>query len=408
MHRPHDKQLVTSGRAGVLLCVMAYAYGTPHSPQTPLGPLSAPLVRATTHALADAEAIRAHSAGEKHGDFYPRYGHSNGVLWESLVATEEGAEGAVAFGSGMAAVHAAIWAHLRSGDRILVQEQVYGGTESLVLHEFPRCGVLVDRFDAHAPGALERGLEQRPKLVMLESPINPTLRLVDLAAAAAACRKAGAISVVDGTFAPPPLQQALALGIDLVVHSATKYYGGHSDVMAGVVAGSHALLGHLATYRARTGAILAPDLAWLLCRSHPTLRLRVEHQVRSAERLALGLQVLTGAGGKLVAVAYPGLVSHPDHALCLRQMRGGGALVTITVHGGLEAARRVFDGLQVIARGPSLGGVESLASIPRFTTHARVPQEVLRRNGIADGMIRISVGLEEPERLVADVAQSLG
>lgn len=399
---------MTSAVAAGLLGGMAYSYGTPRPPETPLGPLSAPLVRATTHALPDAESIRAHSTGERSGDFYPRYGHGNGMLWESLVAAEERAEGAVAFGSGMAAVHAAIWAHLRAGDRVLVQEQVYGGTEGLVLHEFPRSGLVVDRFDALAPGALEAGLAKRPKLVMLESPINPTLRLVDLAAAAKACRAAGAISVVDGTFAPPPLQHALALGIDLVVHSATKYYGGHSDVMAGVVAGSHALLANVVSYRARTGAILAPDLAWLLCRSHPTLHLRVEQQVRNAERLATALTELAGQKGKLAAVAYPGLPSHPDHALCARQMRGGGALVTITVAGGLEGARRTFDRFRVIARGPSLGGVESLGSIPRFTTHARVPPEVLARNGIADGMIRISVGLEAPDHLVADVVQALG
>ena len=386
---------------------MDYPYGTPRGHEVPAGPLSAPVVRATSHAMPDAETILAYSSGSKSGDFYPRYGHSNGISWESLVATQERAEGAVAFGSGMAAVHAAMWAHLRAGDRILVQEQVYGGTEGIVLHELPRCGVVVDRFDALLAGALERGLEKRPKLVMLESPINPTLRLVDLAAAALACKKAGAISVVDGTFAPPPLQHALELGIDLVVHSATKYYGGHSDVMAGVVAGRHALLAEVARYRGRTGAILAPDLAWLLCRSHPTLKLRVDAQVKNAEQLARALEAQMRQDSRLRAVAYPGLPSHPDHALCKRQMRGGGALVTITVAGGLEAARRTFDRFLVIARGPSLGGVESLGSIPRFTTHARVPPEVLVRNGIDDGMIRISVGLEEPERLLGDVLQAL-
>jgi methionine-gamma-lyase len=364
-------------------------------------------VRATTHALPDAEAIRAFSVGERHGDFYPRYGHSNGTLWESLVAEAEHAQGAVAFASGMAAMHAAISALVRAGDRVLIQEQVYGGTEALALHELPRCGVDVLRFDALDREALARGLAAAPKVVVLETPINPTLRLIDLREAATLCRAAGAVSVVDGTFAPPPIQRPLDLGIDLVVHSATKFYGGHSDVMAGVVAGGASHLQEIVKLRSRTGAILAPDPAWLLCRSFPTLELRVLEQQRNAAAVASSLDALRARDERIVAVSYPGLPSHADHALAQRQMRGGGALVTITVAGGLEGARRTFDRLRHVAKGPSLGGTEALASLPRFTTHARVPPEVLARNGIHDGMLRLSIGLGDPALVTKDIQQAL-
>ena len=385
----------------------SHPYGVPQAEHAPQGPLAPDLGRATAHALASAEAVRAHSAGEVYGDFYPRLGHANGWQWECLVAAAERSEGAVAFASGMAAMHAAVLGHCGAKDRVLVAEQIYGGTEGLVTKDLPRFGVEVERFDALDPGALARGLERPARLVLLETPINPTLRIVDLVAAAALCRKAGALLVVDGTFAPPPVQFACGLGADLVVHSATKFYGGHTDVMAGVVAGTHAALAAVVAFRTRSGGVLAADPAWLLCRSMATHALRVERQQQNARICAEALAAGAGKGAPIEAVSYPGLAAHPDHALAARQMHGGGGLVTVTVRGGLEGARATFERLRRIARAPSLGGVESVASIPRFTTHARVEPAVLRRNGIADGMLRLSIGVGDPELVIQDLRQAV-
>ncbi|MEC7725316.1 MAG: aminotransferase class I/II-fold pyridoxal phosphate-dependent enzyme, partial [Planctomycetota bacterium] len=247
--------------------MFAPLYGTPRPHQPPLGPLSPLLDRSSTSAQPDAETLRARGVAEQTGDFYQRLGHRNGREFESLVAALEGAEGAVAFGSGMAAMSGALGALLSHGDRVLVADQVYGGTSAFVTEDLPRFGVTVDRFSAVDLETLRAQLERPASAVVFESPINPTLRVVDIAAVVAMAREAGAVTVFDGTFSPPPIQRALDLGVDLVVHSATKFLGGHSDVLAGVVAGRHAHLGAIEAWRRRTGGTLSPDSAWLLQRS---------------------------------------------------------------------------------------------------------------------------------------------
>ena len=382
-------------------------YGTPRAHATPLGPLVPPLVRATTSGQPDADTLRALGSGERAGEFYQRVGHVNCRQWESLVAAHEGADGAVAFASGMAAISGALCAHLRAGDRVLLAEEIYGGTSGFALHDLVRFGVAVDRFSALDLPGLRAQLERPARMVVFESPINPTLRVADVRAIARLARAAGAITLFDGTFAPPPVQQALALEVDLVVHSATKFYGGHSDVLAGVVAGSHALLGPIEGWRRRAGAVLAPDPAWLLLRSWPTLGLRLAAQQAAALALAQALGEDVHAG-RVLAVHYPGLATHPDHELVRAQMQGGGCVVAIELPGGLAGARRVFDRLRHIARAPSLGGVESLATLPAYTTHAALTPEQRRAAGIADGLLRIAVGLEGAEVLLADLRQALG
>ncbi|MBL8754499.1 MAG: aminotransferase class I/II-fold pyridoxal phosphate-dependent enzyme [Planctomycetes bacterium] len=382
-------------------------YGVPHPHGPLLGPLSPPLVRSTTAGQPDAETLRAMGAGERPGEFYQRVGHQNGRAFESLVAAHEGADGAVAFASGMAAISGALGALLRSGDRVLVAEEIYGGTSAFATTDLVRFGVQVDRFSALDLEGLRTALQRPAKIVVFESPINPTLRLVDVRAVATLARAAGALTLFDGTFAPPPIQNALALGVDLVAHSATKFYGGHSDVLAGVVAGRHELLGPIEAWRRRTGGTLAPDPAWLLLRSWPTLALRVQAQQDAALALAQGL-LDDVHHGRLVAVSYPGLPQHPDHALARRQMRGGGCVVTVELPGGLTGARRAFDRLTRIARAPSLGGIESLATLPAFTTHAALSTAQRAQAGIADGLLRIAVGLEGADVLLADVRQALG
>lgn len=382
-------------------------YGTPRSHVPPLGPLAPVLVRSSTSGQPDAESLRAFGSGERSGDFYQRLGHSNGRAFESLVAELEGADGAVSFASGMAAMSAALAAHLRAGDRILLAEEIYGGTSSFALADLVRFGVVVDRFSALDLAGLRRQLQTPAKLVVFESPINPTLRIVDIAAATGLSRAAGALSVFDGTFAPPPIQRALDLGADLVVHSATKFFGGHSDVLAGVVAGRHELLGPIELFRRRTGGILAPDPAWLLQRSWPTLRLRLAAQQDAALAVAQGLAV-AAAAGRLVRVTYPGLPDHPDRALVQAQMHGGGCMLAVELHGGLPGARAAFDRLRHIARAASLGGVESLATLPAFTTHAALSPAQRHQAGIPDGLLRVAVGLEGPEVLLHDLLQAIG
>jgi cystathionine beta-lyase/cystathionine gamma-synthase len=381
-------------------------YGVPHGHGPLLGPLSPPLVRSTTAGQPDAETLRALGAGERPGEFYQRLGHANARAWESLVAAHEGADGAVSFASGMAAISGALLAHLKPGDRVLLAEEIYGGTSSFALADLARFGVVVDRFSALDLDGLQAQLARPAQWVVFESPINPTLRVVDVRAVVALARAAGALTVFDGTFAPPPIQSALALGVDLVVNSATKFYGGHSDVLAGVVAGRHALLGPIEAWRRRTGAVLAPDAAWLLLRSWPTLGLRIAAQQAAALALATALQDDLRAG-RVLAVHYPGLPDHPDHALVAAQMQGGGCVVALELPGGLGGATAVYDRLRHIARAPSLGGVESLATLPAYTTHAALTAAERRAAGIPDGLLRLAVGLEGVEVLLADLRAAL-
>lgn len=386
--------------------MFAPLYGTPRPHQPPLGPLSPLLDRSSTSAQPDAETLRARGVAEQTGDFYQRLGHRNGREFESLVAALEGAEGAVAFGSGMAAMSGALGALLSHGDRVLVADQVYGGTSAFVTEDLPRFGVTVDRFSAVDLETLRAQLERPASAVVFESPINPTLRVVDIAAVVAMAREAGAVTVFDGTFSPPPIQRALDLGVDLVVHSATKFLGGHSDVLAGVVAGRHAHLGAIEAWRRRTGGTLSPDSAWLLQRSWPTLALRVEAQQANALALARGLRDEM-AGGRVVAVSYPGLEEHPDRDVVRRQMTGGGAVLSLELDGGLDRVLPALDRLQVIARGASLGGVETLATVPAYTTHAACTPEQLAAAGISAGLMRVAVGLEPAEALLEDLLQAI-
>ena len=381
-------------------------YGTPRNHHANTGPMSEPLHRASTYGQESAEDVRALGAGERSAAFYQRLGHPNARRFESLCAARDGADGAVSFASGMAAMSAAVLALVRSGDRVLVAEEIYGGTAALVREDLPRFGVQVERFSALDLEAAQTAMSRPLRMLVFESPINPTLRVVDIERLCALAHAQGAVVVFDGTFAPAPIQRPLDLGVDLVVHSATKFYGGHSDVLAGVVAGRHEHLATIEMYRRRTGGLLAPDPAWLLCRSWPTLDLRLQAQQDAAMAVAQGLWQLVAAGA-LRSVVYPGLPSHPDRELVARQMTGGGCLVSFEVDGGLAAARAVYDRLQLCARAASLGGVETLASLPAFTTHAPLSQQERARAGIPDGLLRIALGLEGPDAILADLQQAV-
>lgn len=383
-----------------------YLYGTPASHHAPIGPLSPPLTRSSTAGQPDAETLRAMGAGERSGEFYQRLGHPNGRAFEGLVATLEGADGAVSFASGMAAISAALGAHLSAGERVLIAEEIYGGTSAFALHDLTRFGITVDRFSSLDLDTLRTQLARPAKMVVFESPINPTLRVADIGAIVALAKAAGAMVVFDGTFCPPPIQTVLPIGVDLVVHSASKFFGGHSDVLAGVVAGPHHLLDAIEKWRRRTGGILAPDPAWLCQRSWPTLDLRLKAQQAAAMEVALGLQDEVKSA-RITALVYPGLPDHPDRDIIDRQMNGGGCVLALEIPGGLKGVLPVIDRLQVIARAASLGGVESLATVPAYTTHAPLTAKQREAAGISDGLLRVSIGLEGADVLLQDLRQAI-
>ncbi len=303
----------------------------------------------------------------------------------------------------MAALAGILQAHVRSGDRIVALEDLYGGTRVLLAELGARFGVGVTLVGRTDDDALVRALVGA-RLLVAESPTNPTLRIVDVPRLADRAHRAGALLAFDNTFATPLHQQPLALGADVVWESATKALGGHSDLVAGLVAGRADLVEPVRTARKVWGAISDPDAAWLLERGMKSLPARLEREARTAAALAAWLE----RHPAVASVLYPGLPSHPDHALALRQMSGYGFMVSFDCRGGLAAARRVAESVRVIAHAPSLGGVESLLSLPIYTSHAYLTPAERAACGVGDGLVRLSVGCEDLGDLQADLDRALG
>jgi cystathionine beta-lyase/cystathionine gamma-synthase len=323
---------------------------------------------------------------------------------ERTMALLEGTEAALVLSSGQAATTTALMALVSGGDEIVCSAAIYGGTLHLIADLLPKFGVtarFVSLEELAQPDAI---ISNRTKLVWFESPINPTLRCVDVAAIARACRGRNVISVIDNTFASPINQQPIALGVDVVMHSATKYLNGHSDVTAGVLAGPQRLIDPMLAARKLLGTVLDPYAAYALGRGLKTLEVRVQRHNANAMTVARFL-----AGDKRVAkVYYPGLEQHPDHDIARRQMKGFGGMLCVDLGGGYERAARFFDRLSIFQRAASLGGVESLCSLPVLTSQWGHSDEELARAGVTHSMARLSVGLEDPEDLIADLDQALG
>ncbi len=370
-------------------------------PATP--PLDVPVYRASTFRFANSAEVRRYNAGGAPELYlYGRYENPTVAAFELRLAALEGAERCLAFGAGMAALSSVALAHLSQGELLLASSVIYGGSYRFFRDHLTRLG---PRVSFRTPEELATSDWPRGvKLVYVESPTNPGLRVLDLQLLAARARRAGALLVVDGTFATPVLQRPLALGADIVVHSATKALGGHSDLLGGAVLGSEAALAPVEKLRRALGGVLGPDDAFALSRSLKTLELRVLRQSSTALFLARRL----ARDRRVRRVLYPGLSSHPDHRVAKRQLRAFGGLVTVELSGGVVAARRFFDRLELVARAVSLGGAESLASIPIESSHVGCSAEELRRAGVTPGMVRLSIGLEDPEDLWADLDQALG
>jgi len=368
------------------------AHGSPHTP----------VYSTTTFAFPSTAAILDVVEGRAAGSLYTRYGLNPTVQsLEAKLAAIEDAEAALAFASGMAAEAALFLAHGRAG--IVCIGDAYGGTLELIGQQLPLLGIPTHLLLGTELDRLDELLVGGARLVFLETPSNPTLEVFDIAAIAARAHARGALLVVDNTFASPVNQQPLALGADLVVHSATKYLGGHSDITAGALMGAKALIDAVWPWRKNLGQTPAPETAALLARSLRTLVVRVRQQNATALAVAQAMASHPRVG----RVLYPGLPSFPGHALAARQMAGFGGMLTIEVAGDGAGASAVVDRLKLFAIAPSLGGVESLATQPVTTTHHGLDPEERARRGITDSMIRLSVGLEDAQDLIDDINQAL-
>ena len=366
-------------------------------------PLTAPIYETTTFVFESAEEVLAYNEGRSPKFLYTRYGNPTVAAVEQKIAPLEGAEVAMVLSSGQAATTTALLALLKAGDEIVCSSAIYGGTLHLINDLLTKFGIRARFVTIDELRRPESVLSDATRLLWFESPINPTLRCVDIAAVAAACRARGVMSVIDNTFASPVNQQPLSLGIDMVMHSATKYLNGHSDVTAGVLAGSAALLEPVQKARRMLGTVLDPYPAYALGRGLKTLTVRMERHNATALALAHWL----AKDPRIEMVYYPGLPQHPDHEIAKKQMHGFGGMLCIDVGGGFERAARFFDRLKVFNRAASLGGVESLCSLPVLTSQWGHSEEELRRAGVTRSMARLSVGLEDADDLIADLDQAL-
>jgi cystathionine gamma-lyase len=367
------------------------------SPDPSTGAVMQPIYATSTYAQS--------SPGVHQGYEYSRTQNPTRMAWERCLADLESGTHGFAFASGMAAI-ATVLELLDAGSHIVAMDDLYGGTGRLFNRVRARtAGLRVSYADLSEPGGLGRALQQDTRLVWIETPTNPMLKLVDIAAVASEARRHGALVVVDNTFASPWGQRPLELGADVVMHSATKYLNGHSDVVGGVLAVRDAgLAEQLAFLQNSIGAVAGPFDSFLALRGVKTLALRMERHTANALAIARWLEGRPG----IERVIYPWLESHPQHALARRQMAGGGGIVSFVVEGGLPAARAFLERCRVFTLAESLGGVESLVNHPAIMTHASVPAETRARLGISDSLIRLSVGIEDCEDLVEDLERALG
>ena len=369
------------------------------------GALVPPVHMSSTFVFGSAEDGGATFAGEREGHVYSRISNPTLDLLERRMAALEEGEAGLAVASGMGAITATLWTLLSAGDEIVVDETLYGCTFAFLHHGLSRFGVRVRHADLTRPERLAEALSARTKVVFFETPSNPNMRLVDIKAVSAIARARGVVTVVDNTYATPVLTRPLGLGADIVVHSATKYLGGHGDLVGGMVVGPRALVDRirLEGLKDLTGAVMAPMTAMLILRGLKTLELRMERHCASARVVAGWLE----AHPSVATIAYPGLPGFAHYDLARRQMDGFGGMIALELAGGLEAGHALIDGLSLIRCAVSLGDAESLIQHPASMTHSTYTAEERTRHGITDGLIRLSVGLEDPQDLIADLDAAL-
>ncbi len=376
--------------------------GAPHRG----GALITPIYQTATFTFETVEeaksAIELSLEREDPGYAYTRFSNPTHTALEKKIASLEEGEAALATASGMAAIATAIFTLMKKGDHLISARGIYTSTHSF-FSKLPSWGMEVSFIDQTRPSEIAANINANTGLIFLETPSNPLLDLADIAEIAALAKEQGSQVMVDNTFATPYYQRALGLGADIVIHSATKYLSGHLDTMGGIIVGGNDFIQSCAETLTLTGGIMNPFNAWLIIRGTKTLPLRMERHSQNALALARWLE----SEPKVERVFYPGLASHPQHELALRQMAGFGGMVSFEVKGGIEAVNSFLRGVKVFSLAESLGGVYSLVEHPATMSHAAMPEEVLNNVGITDDLVRLSVGLENADDLIEDLGQAL-
>jgi len=364
------------------------------------GPVAPEIYQTSTFEVTDnEEQIRVTNTDR----YYTRWGNPTITLAEQTLAALEGTEAALVFASGMGAITTTILALLKTGDHIVAQRDVYGGVAKFFAEWLPKLGIETTLVDTTEYEQHQRAIRPNTRLLYLESPTNPSLRIVDMKMTAALAKQRGLISMIDSTFGTPINQHPAEYGIDLVMHSGTKYLSGHADLTCGVVCGRRELIDEIGGTRKTLGNCMDPHAAWLLIRGLKTLAVRVARQNENALRVAQFLE----QHAKVRRVHYPFLKSHAQHAIAREQMSGGSGMVTFEVEGSGEDARRVSEAMRLFTLATSLGGVESLVSIPVLTSHAMISAELRNKMGVNEQMVRLSVGIESVEDLIEDLERAL-
>jgi cystathionine beta-lyase/cystathionine gamma-synthase len=364
------------------------------------GPVSTPIYQTSTFEVTDNDEQQRVTTTDR---YYTRWGNPTITAAEETLAALEGTEAAHTFASGMGAITTSILALLKTGDHIVAQRDVYGGVAKFLSEWLPRLGIETTFVDTTDYEQHARAIRPNTKLLYVESPTNPALRVVDFKRVVALAKEHGLISMLDSTFATPINQRPAEYGVDLVVHSGTKYLSGHADLTCGVVCGRQELMDQIWETRTALGNCMDPHAAWLLIRGLKTLAVRVERQNENALRVAEFL----AQHAKVRRVHYPFLKSHPQQAIARAQMTGGGGMVTFEVEGTGEDACQVSEAMRLFTLATSLGGVESLVSIPVLTSHAMISAELREKMGVTEQMVRLSVGIENVDELIADLERAL-
>ena len=369
----------------------------------PFGAAVMPIVSAATFAYEDLTTWQSVASGGSAGHIYSRNSNPTVAVLEEKIAALDGVEAAAAFSTGMAAISSTLFALLSPGDRVVSTKDTYGGTNVLFEHFLPRFSIETTLCETTDADAIEREIARGCKLLYLETPTNPTLKVVDIERLARAAKARGAIVVADNTFATPINQTPSALGVDLIVYSATKFIAGHSDVLAGLVSGPRDLVRQVHHFREIAGATLHADAAYAVLRGMKTLGLRMARHNSNAQTVAEHLS----RHPKVTGVYYPGLPSHPGHEIAKRQMRGFGGVLSFTPRGPFSAIKTVLERLEFAQLAAHLGGVATTAGPPAVTSHVELTAEERARAGIPETLIRYSVGIEDPADLCADLDQAL-
>ena len=364
------------------------------------GPVAPEIYQTSTFEVSDnEEQIRVTTTDR----YYTRWGNPTITLAEQTLAAIERTEAALVFASGMGAITTTLLALLKTGDHVVAQRDVYGGVAKFFAEWLPKLGIETTLVETNDYEQRQRAIRPNSRLLYLESPTNPSLRIVDMKKAAALARQCGLISMIDSTFGTPINQHPSEYGIDLVMHSGTKYLSGHADLTCGVVCGRRELIDEIGETRKTLGNCMDPHAAWLLIRGLKTLAVRVARQNENALRVAEFLE----QHAKVRRVHYPFLKSHPQYAIAREQMSGGSGMVTFEVEGSGDDARRVSEAMRLFTLATSLGGVESLVSIPVLTSHAMISAELREKMGVNEQMVRLSVGIESMDDLIEDLERAL-